>query len=84
MCLALKVPKLDGYNGVFCQKYWGIVEETFIKVVLGFFHGEYLLKELNITNIVLTPKVKKPEEVSQFRLITCHSFAYKIISKSYD
>ena len=40
-----------------------------------------MLRELNSTNIVLIPKVKRPEEVGQFRLISCCNFVYKIISK---
>lgn len=40
-----------------------------------------MLRELNRTSIVLVPKVKNPEEVSQFRPISCCNFGYKIISK---
>ncbi|OMO55184.1 reverse transcriptase [Corchorus capsularis] len=47
----------------------------------GFFHGGFMLRELNRTNIVLIPKVASPEEVSDYRPISLCNFAYKIISK---
>lgn len=39
------------------------------------------LDELNLSNIVLIPKVDKPEVVGQFRPISLCNFAYKVISK---
>ena len=78
---AVKAPGPDGFNGIFYQKYWEIVKEGMVQAVKGFFHGGFMLRELNRTNIVLIPKVKAPEDLTQFRPISCCNFAYKIISK---
>lgn len=40
-----------------------------------------MLKELNLTEIVLISKVKRLENVSQFRPISICNCVYKIISK---
>ena len=47
----------------------------------GFFRSSYMLKELNKTEIVLIPKVKNPESMSQFKPISLCNFVYKVISK---
>ena len=78
---AVKAPGPDRFNRVFYQKYWEIVKESVVQAVNGFFHRGFMLRELNKTNIVLIPKVKAPENVTQFRPISCCNFAYKIISK---
>ena len=78
---ALKAPGPDGFNGFFYQKYWEVVKESVVKAVQSFFQNGHMLREINRTNIVLVPKVKKPEEVSQFRPISCCNFVYKVISK---
>ena len=78
---ALKAPRLDGFNGFFYQKYWEVVNESVVKAVQFFFQNGHMLTEINRTNIVLVPKVKKLEKVSQFRPINCYNFVYKTISK---
>ena len=49
------------------------------KVVKSYFRNGRLLKELNMTDIVLIPKTKTPG-VTEFRPISLCNFAYKVIS----
>ncbi|OMO89581.1 reverse transcriptase [Corchorus capsularis] len=76
-----KSPGPDGFNGLFFQEYWSDVGPSIVDAVKSFFHSGRILKELNKTFIVLIPKIKAPEEVSQFRPISLCNFVYKIISK---
>ena len=76
-----KAPGPDGFNGLFYQKFWEVVNKDVKEAVKSFFINGRMLKELNATEIVLIPKVKGPEEVTQFRPISLCNFAYKVISK---
>lgn len=78
---ALKATCPDGFNGLFYQKFWDFVGGDVTKVVKAFFHYGRLLRELNETEIVLIPKVKVPEKITQFRHISLCNFCCKIISK---
>ena len=49
--------------------------------VLDFLNNGNMLPEINHTNIVLIPKVKDPENMSDFRPISLCNVIYKIISK---
>ena len=68
-------------SGLFYQKFWEVVNKDVKEAVKSFFINGRMLKELNATEIVLIPKVKGPEEVTQFRPISLCNFAYKVISK---
>lgn len=46
-----------------------------------FLNTSVMPKSLNETHITLIPKVKNPEEVSQFRPISLCNFSYKIVAK---
>ena len=50
-------------------------------VVLDFLNNGNMLPEINHTNIVLIPKVKNPQKMSEFRPISLCNVIYKIISK---
>ena len=49
--------------------------------VLDFLNNGNMLPEINHTNIVLIPKVKNPEKMSNFRPISLCNVIYKIMSK---
>ena len=68
-------------NALFHQKFWHIVGTDITNVVLDFLNTGVMLPELNYTHIVLIPKVKSPEKMSDFKPISLCNVIYKIISK---
>ena len=76
-----KAPGPDGMNALFYQKFWHIVGDSVVLAVLDFLNNGNMLLDINHTNIVLTPKVKNPERMFEFRPISLCNVIYKIISK---
>lgn len=78
---SLKAPGPDGYPGFFYQHYWEAIGPEVCRAIQCFFERGYLLKEMNQTNLVLIPKIKTLEKLSQFRPISLCNFHLKIIPK---
>ncbi|CAD6272130.1 unnamed protein product [Miscanthus lutarioriparius] len=56
----------DGFLAHFFQRHWDLCGEEVTAVVLRVLRGDDDLARINNTNIVLIPKVEKPEELGQF------------------
>ena len=53
-----------------------------IEVVRDFFVLGKLLKQINATNLTLTPKMLNPSSVTEFRPIAYCNVIYKVIAKA--
>ncbi|KAF7814301.1 reverse transcriptase [Senna tora] len=58
---AMKAPGPDGYSGKFYHVSWSVVGDQETKAVLDFFNNGGSVESINETNIVVIPKVDKPE-----------------------
>ena len=76
-----KAPRPDGINALFNQKFWHIVSDDVVTAVLDFLESSNLNSDINYTHIVLIPKVKSLEKMSDYRPISLCNVIYKIISK---
>ena len=66
---------------LFYQKYRHVVGDDVITTVLDFLNSGYMILEINYTHIILIPKIKSPEKMSDYRPISLCNFICKIISK---
>uniref|UniRef100_A0A803NTY1 Reverse transcriptase n=1 Tax=Cannabis sativa TaxID=3483 RepID=A0A803NTY1_CANSA len=65
-----KSPGPDGMTPDFYQKFWHIVGDDIVSLVRNFFTTGQFPNKLNETNIVLIPKKKLPEHMSELRPIS--------------
>jgi len=65
-----KAPGPDGMNALFFQKFWHVVGESVINAVLDYFNFDVMDPAINYTYIVLIPKIKSLEKMSDFRPIS--------------
>ena len=77
-----KAPRLDGTNALFYQKFWHVVSDNVVTAVLDYLNSSIMIPGISHTNIVLIPKVKTPEKMSDFRPISLCNVIYKSISKA--
>jgi hypothetical protein len=76
-----KAPGLDGFTAGFYQRHWGLLGADICRAVLAFLNGGSMPDVVNDTILVLIPKVKNPQELSQFRPIALCNVLYKICSR---
>ena len=78
---SLKALGSDGMPPLFYQTYWSDVGMDITQAVLSCLNSGSILKSINHTFIILIPKVKNPEKVSEFKPISLCNVIYKIVSK---
>ena len=72
----------DGMPPLFYHHFWPIVKSIVIHTTLSFLNHGRAPPRFHDTHIVLIPKIKNPEKVSDFRPISLCNVAYKVASKA--
>ncbi|XP_019190614.1 PREDICTED: uncharacterized protein LOC109185072 [Ipomoea nil] len=76
-----KAPGLDGMNPGFYQHFWDIVGGDVSTYIVNCLNTRSFPTCLNDTNIILIPKKKTPEMVSDYRPIALSNVVYRIMAK---
>ena len=71
----------DDLNPGFYQSFWDVIGDEVADASLFYLNNCVLLDEMNSTNIVLIPKVKQLERVTDLRPIALYNVIYKIMAK---
>jgi hypothetical protein len=72
----------DDFTVGFYQKHWFLIKEDVTRAVVQFLNGGDMPELINNTVIALIPKVKNPQELTNFRTIGLCNVIYKICSKT--
>ena len=76
-----KSPGPDGMSLIFFQKYLDVVGPQVIQSVIHILRTGIMPNGLNDTYICLIPKVKSPQKIIEYRLVSLCNVIYKIASK---
>ena len=66
-----KATGLDCYNSGFYKAAWEIIGDDIVKAIHNFFDTRTFFKAWNVTAITLFPKTVCPNELGDFRPISC-------------
>lgn len=72
---------VDGFNPGFYQQHWDIVGADVIKACLQWIQQREIPDNLNNTVLVMIPKKKEPDQVTDLRPIALCNVVYKVMSK---
>ena len=76
-----KSPGPESISPFFFQKFWHVVGHNVIAVVLSVLHSGRYLHKMNNTHIMLIPKKKDPQLITEYRPINLGNVFSRIISK---
>lgn len=76
-----KAPGPDGFQPVFYQRFWNLIEPSVTRTVMDILEGKTFPKNLNKAFLVLIPKEEEPHFVTQFRPIGLCNIIYKMVTK---
>ncbi|KAK6120642.1 hypothetical protein DH2020_045617 [Rehmannia glutinosa] len=76
-----KLLGLDGMSPDFFQKFWHLIRSDVINFVFHVLNNQSFEHNINFTHIVLIPKTKNPDHITQFRPISLCNVIYKLASK---
>jgi len=76
-----KVPGHNDMNPFFYQKFWDIIGDDVTATVFAILEGHAVPPTLNHTIVTLIPKKTRPEQITEFRLISLCNVAYKLVTK---
>ncbi|XP_057453159.1 uncharacterized protein LOC130745025 [Lotus japonicus] len=78
---SMKAPGPDGFNGLFFKSHWNSIKDDVCAAIQNFFREGDLPTDINETVVALVPKVPGPENVVQFRPISCCNFLLKMVTR---
>ncbi|XP_019159989.1 PREDICTED: uncharacterized protein LOC109156592 [Ipomoea nil] len=76
-----KAPGPDGMNPGFYQHFWDVMGTDVSSYILNCVNTCSMPDKLNETNIILIPKKKTPEMVSDYRPIALSNVVYRVMAK---
>lgn len=76
-----KSPGPDGLSPAFYQLHWDILGAEVVSFCQDFLLNGHLPSRVNDTHLVLIPKTKTPELMSEFRPISLCNVIYRILAK---
>lgn len=74
----MKAPGPDGFQLIFYQRTWIITDKSVVPFVKRLLRGESIPEGSADALHVLVPKINKPSNINQFRLISLCNVSYKI------
>lgn len=77
----LKAPGPDGMPPIFFQSFWSMIGDEVSYAILDCINNFHIPYDLNHTLVMLIPKVKCPELISEFRPVSLCNVIYKLVSK---
>lgn len=76
-----KALRADGMSAIFVQKYWDVVGNDIICMVLNMLNSNMSIANINGTNITLISKINNLSKMTEFRPISLSNVVYKLVSK---